>query len=44
MQEMEEAEEMETDLEEEFQEQSEVVEKQSGWFGQWTIIKVQFGV
>lgn len=44
MQEMEEAERVETNLEEEFQEQSEVVEKQSRWFGRWTVIKVHFGV
>lgn len=40
--EMDEAEGMETNLEEEFQEQSEVVEKWSGRFGQWTVIKVHF--
>lgn len=41
---MEEAEGRETDLEEGFQEQSEVVENQSGRFGRWTIIKVRRGL
>lgn len=44
MHEMDKAEGMETNLEEEFQEQSEVVEKRSGRFGQWTVTKVHFGV